>query len=290
MARFRPLSWLPPSAASFVYTVLLKPPLLRKLARRIICLLIPDEIPIHGATLVLNRTDAIVSGNLALGCYETYNLELFRSRLRPGMRVADVGANIGVYSAVAALVVGAEGRVLSVEPDAENCAFLRATRDRNQFSWMTVVQKAVGDRCGVGQLYLCDENKADHRIYDTASPRHSVRVDMVTLDALLDEQALERLDFLKIDTQGAEHRVLAGMTRLLRENRTLAMLMEFWPWGIRQAGGSPRELLDHLAGLGFSIQVVDGDRGSLSPVRDPASIVGLDLERQHLDLLLERRS
>ena len=96
------LSWMPPKLAAWIYTVLLKPAPIRALAQRVICRFIPEEMPVRGVSLVLNQDDAIVSGNLALGCYETYNLDIFESLLRPGMCVVDVGANIGLYSAVAA--------------------------------------------------------------------------------------------------------------------------------------------------------------------------------------------
>src|SRR5688572_27369199 len=84
------LWWMPPPLAGWIYTVLLKPAPVRALAQKLICRLIPDEIEISGVRLILNRDDAIVSGNLALGCYETYNLELFEKLLTPGMCVLDV--------------------------------------------------------------------------------------------------------------------------------------------------------------------------------------------------------
>ena len=79
------------------------------LAQKIICLFIPKEINIKGARISLNKSDAIVSGNLAMGCYETFNLDLFGAQLKPGMCVFDVGANIGLYSAIAAMKVGNTG-------------------------------------------------------------------------------------------------------------------------------------------------------------------------------------
>lgn len=109
--------WVPPSLAVFIYTVILKPRPLRNLAQKIVCKLIPETLSIKGVTLALNQQDAIVSGNLALGCYETGNLDLFESLLQPGNHVFDVGANIGLYSAVASRVVGPQGLVVAIEPD-----------------------------------------------------------------------------------------------------------------------------------------------------------------------------
>ncbi len=214
--------------------MLLKPAPIRALAQKLICLLIPDAIEIGGVTLVLNRDDAVVSGNLALGCYETYNLELFEKLLRPGMCVLDVGANIGVYSAIAARKVGLTGRVIAIEPDPTNCTFLKRTKERNKLANLTIINKAAGSTSGEAFLHLCKTNKADHRTYDSDKSRAKIRVEMATLDAVVAELQVLQIDLLKIDTQGFEPFVAQGMQELLERNRDISIL---WSSG---RGASPR--------------------------------------------------
>ncbi len=162
------LRWLNPSTSEFIYTVLLKPRWLRALAQYVIKKLIPSSMMIEGVRLVLNQEDAVLCGALALGCYERFELRVFKGILRPGMLILDVGANIGLFSAVAASVLGVTGRIIAVEPDARNCEFIRRTiqEKENSLTNLTVVQRAVSNMTGTGQLYLCPDNKADHRIYD----------------------------------------------------------------------------------------------------------------------------
>jgi len=136
---------------------------------------IPEQLEISGVNLTLNRDDAIVSGNLAPGCYETYNLTVFENMLRPGICVVDVGAKIGLYSAIAAKRVGSAGRVVAVEPDAANCPFIRLTRERNDLRNLIVVEKAAGAISGQALLHLCKTNKADHRTYSDGQ-RSTVRL------------------------------------------------------------------------------------------------------------------
>ena len=268
--------------------MILKPAPLRLLAQALICRLIPREIAIGGINLVLNQKDAIVSGNLALGCYETFNLEVFDELLGPGMCVLDVGANIGLYSAIAAARVGHLGRVVAVEPDSVNCSFLSKTKERNRLDNLTIVQKAAGSETATVRLHLCATNKADHRTYGGDSSRSSVAVEMTSLDALAADLNLPAIDVLKIDTQGYEFFIAHGMQTLLEQSPRVRIMMEFWPWGIERAGGSPSRLLEFFGDRGFKVAVLNDKKKRLEWLDSFESILGLKLERQHVDLFLTR--
>jgi FkbM family methyltransferase len=280
------LSWLPPSAATYIYTVLLKPPPLRRLAQRVVKRLIPPVMNFRGAPLALNQQDAIVSGSLALGFYETFVIDVIENLLRPGMTFLDVGANIGLYTALAARIVGPSGRVIAVEPSSSNCAVIKETVRLNAFSNVIIFEGAASDEAGRAALFQCDDNPADHRLHDRTGKRAKVEVETITLDALAAERGVGRADVIKIDTQGAEASVFAGMTALLAVNPAPVITLEFWPWGLSQAGSDPRALLDRIIAAGFSLYELDGDRRQIVHRNDLAALVGLDLERQHINLLL----
>ena len=281
------LRWLPPAWAAWIYTVILKPAPVRALAQKVICLFIPDQLRIGGVDLALNRDDAIVSGNLALGCYETYNLAVFENMLRPGFCVVDVGANIGLYSAIGAKRVGPSGRVVAVEPDATNCSFIRLTRERNHLDNLVVIEKAAGAVSGPALLHLCRTNKADHRSYGDGQ-RETVAIEMTTLDSLYSELQLPPVDILKVDTQGFELFVARGMEQMLETSPDVNVLIEFWPWGITKAGGSPKELLEFFTDRGFTIWEIDDYRKELRRLDTFDSILELTLERQHANLYMKR--
>jgi Methyltransferase FkbM domain len=73
------------------------------------------------------------------------------------------------------------------------------------------------------------------------------------------------LDLLKVDVQGFEIEVLLGAQETLRNNPGLTVVFEFWPYGLRQAGRHPQELLDLLQSAGFSISALghDGKPGTM---------------------------
>jgi FkbM family methyltransferase len=282
------LSWMPPSMATFIYTVCLKPKPLRAMAQWMVKRIIPSRLTVDGVALVMNRDDAVVCGALTLGCYENFPRQLFRRLLKPGMTVVDVGANIGLYTALAASTVGPAGRVIAVEPERRNADLIRETLALNHFTNVDVIQAAISDTTGAGQLFLNEENKADHRIFDRAASRAAVPVEFYRLDDLLTRMTVGRVDVIKVDIQGAEARALQGMRRTLTDNADIRVMIEYWPWGIAQAGGDPRSVLRLIRSLGLQVYEIDDSATRHRPESDDDRMAGLALERQHLNLLLQR--
>jgi FkbM family methyltransferase len=178
---------------------------------------------------------------------------IVRSMVRPGMTCVDVGANVGHYTRLLARLVGPEGRVLAFEPSHSNFALLAHRRLGPN---VETFQAAVGGSNGTTALHLSSTLNVDHRTYATDDVRATVQVPLVRLD---DALRGEPVDFVKMDVQGYELHVLRGMTGILGGRRPLSMILEFWPWGIRKAGGEPREPLDVLRSAGFSVQYVGGE-------------------------------
>ncbi len=189
-------------------------------------------------------------------CYKVLSDRQEREQIRKvvhaGMTVVDVGAGIGSYTRLLSRLVGFDGHVHAFEPSEQNFVLLeRGISGRKN---VTVLQAAVGERTGNTDLYLSDELNVDHRTYDTGEGRHRVRISLIRLDDYFAPGA--RVDFVKIDVQGSELSVLKGAERIIRENREIKLLVEFWPEGLAQAGVKPAEFLDYLASRGLSYRTV----------------------------------
>ncbi len=197
---------------------------------------------------------------------ERFEIECWRRLIRPGAIVADVGANLGLFTLLAARSAGPEGHVHSFEPDPDNASVLARNIEANGYRNVTVHRAAVADACGTIPLYVRAEHRGDHRIYRPPTregrERSAIEVPAVTLDSIFGEGPA--LAAVKLDIQGAEGRAIAGMTRTLESNPGLCLMFEFWPVGLRQCGTDPEGLLDGLRARGFSIQLVDNDRRRLS--------------------------
>lgn len=166
--------------------------------------------------------------------------------LQPGMTVVDVGAHVGYYSVLCAQRVGRAGRVIAFEPEAQNRRLLQANLLLNDCANVAVHASAIDAAAGSARLFLSDSNRGDHRLQAVAG-RRSVAVDTVSLDAALAGLAL---DFVKIDTQGAEPRVLHGMAGLIASQRErLGMMLEFAPGLLSRAGVATDSFAAQLAAL-----------------------------------------
>lgn len=217
--------------------------------------------------LCLHETDDIcVSRQIReQGIWEPYETALLVRYLRPGGVFLDIGANIGYYAVVASSLVGDQGRVVAYEPDRDNFHLLQENLAVNGITNVCSVQAAVADYNGSTDLYLCGHNKGDHQLYDNGNGRRHCAVEVVHGGEHVG-QITRRVDFVKIDTQGSEVVVIKGLYDILRDNSDhLAMVIELWPYGLRQAGSSGRELLDLLAPLDLSLFIIDHIGHSLWP-------------------------
>ncbi|HJQ83188.1 MAG TPA: FkbM family methyltransferase [Candidatus Binatia bacterium] len=171
--------------------------------------------------------------------------------VRPGDRVADIGANVGFYAEVLAQRVGPTGRVYAFEPEARNYA--RLIRRTRAYGQVHPVRAAVTAQAGRALLHLSPDLNVDHRTYAVDAERASIPVEAVSLDAFLAgrEQALE---FIKMDIQGAEYDALVGMADVVARSPRLHILMELWPFVQDRFGAGTAALLSLLGSWGFEVR------------------------------------
>ncbi len=203
-------------------------------------------VTVHGRRMVLDRLDSL---SIQSGAYEYFASQILLPRLvRRGQVAVDVGAHIGYYTIILADLVGPRGRVHAFEPDRANFALLRRNVALNHHRNVRLERAAVSERGGEVTLYLAHENLGDHRLFDYYHDRKGVRVKSLRLD---DRLSSERVDFVKMDIQGAEYVALQGMTELLRRTREVVLLTEFAPRLLAQFGVQPVSYLRRLADEGF---------------------------------------
>ncbi len=243
---------------------------------------------VNGHPMFLDARDSL---DLSLNqVYEPFETDLIQSRVKPGDTVLDVGANIGYYTLLFAKRVGPRGQVFAFEPEPDNFSLLEKNIRANDYRNVVAVNAALSDRAGKLNLHVCDENRGDHRIYLTDEKRLAVEVTALVADQYLDSLRAD-VQFVKIDVQGAEAKVLRGMQNLLRRSRACQVAMEFWPLGIDRAGDDVRQMLDLLAELGFSFQKIDERQARLEEI-GPAHLLRefTVAKGNQTNLLLTKRS
>jgi FkbM family methyltransferase len=272
------------TSAEFIYTVILKPAPLRRLANWVLRTSTPKMVNRHGANIVLNSSDPVVSGALTFRVYERAETEFFLSAFRPGMTLLDVGANIGYYTALALSIMKGNGRIIALEPDPENFSFLLKTVAANGGGNVECIQKAASDHAGSMTLFTNSNNRGDNRLYANQLATSTCEVEVTPIDALLGGMGVPSVDFIKIDVQGYEGHVLAGMRETIRNSPRLTLLSEFWPDGLRNAGTSPESYMSGLEACGLQLYELR-EKGQLEKVTDSSALISRYTGRQYTNIV-----
>lgn len=207
---------------------------------------------VFGLTFTLDLSDWI-QRQIYFGTFERQETKIVRKQLRPGMTFVDVGANVGYYTALAATLVGPSGRVVAFEPSPYAFRRLKQLIADNNLKHVTALNEGLSDVAGRLNLYL-GIGSCNHT--PTMVPHENssgVEVAVRTLDAVAEELGISQIDFMKIDVEGHELRVLAGARRLLTERRIKNLLCEFNEHWLLQAGSSP-EVLERLIASGGLVE------------------------------------
>src|SRR5437867_6572463 len=179
--------------------------------------------------------------------------QFLKRMLSEGAVAVDAGANIGIYSQFLSRCVGPTGVVHSFEPSSEN--FRRLQSAMRKLANVRLSQAAAGECSGRAQLYVSDNLNVDHRTYPTeGASRRAVPIDIVALDDYF--KPGQRVDLIKMDIQGYELHALRGTNRVLADNPTAKLFLEFWPYGLDQAGANWLELIDTLQTKNLSVSKI----------------------------------
>lgn len=204
--------------------------------------------------------------------FEAGPIDALRPFVKPGTTVVDVGANIGFFSRRFGRWVGAGGRVIAIEPEPVNFAgLIRAISRDGLGAVVEAVEGAAAESGGTLRLELNAAQPTDHKLGE-----RGIEVKAFTVDELLRQRGWPAVSLCKIDVQGAEERVLRGMTRTLTRFRP-ALFVEV-------GGGAQGEsLLTLLAELGYRPHLLE--RGGVSASLPPAQALALSRRAGYSDFL-----
>jgi FkbM family methyltransferase len=219
---------------------------------------------------------------LAMDAYEPETVRLFTGLIQPGMTVLDVGAHIGYFTLLAARGVGEMGRVYSFEPLPANNTLLRRNVTENSFSArVTIIDQAVTDRPDQLLLHDSGHDAGTATLFSQGGTTFNVRT--TSLDAWAAEQGWPRVDFIKMDIEGAEVAALNGMHELKRRNPRLELICEFNPTTLGYAALEPAALPQALLSCGFTEISIIGS--TLRPLSLPDEIPYVIREAHRWDLV-----
>ena len=187
------------------------------------------------------------------GIYGELDTEIVKNEIKPGDIVIDVGANIGYYTLIFAQLVGNTGKVIAFEPETKNFEILKKNIAINNLSNVILEKKIVSNAKGKTKLFLANSGIVGHHTNPTIHNTNYIEVDSITLDDYLHENNLsEKINFLKIDVEGAEIKVLDGAKTILK-NQDLKIFTEFNRKVIEKLDMDPKNFLSILTDNGFKL-------------------------------------
>lgn len=195
--------------------------------------------------------------------FETRELAFAERFLRPGMTVLDIGAHQGLYTLLASRCVGPSGRVFSFEPSPRERRALRLNLIINFCDNVAIQALALGIQETIAGLYVVDEYNTgcnSLRPPNVPEPTSTVAVRVGTLDNWLAEQEIDRVDFIKLDVEGAELSVLKGAREFLARTRAV-LLVEVAQIRTERWGYDAMEIVRFLENMGYAwFEILDGGR------------------------------
>lgn len=184
---------------------------------------------------------------------ERAHTRFFRNVLRPGQVVLDVGANMGYYTLLAAQGVGEEGEVHSFEPVERTFERLSYNVRLNGLRNVRLNRLVVSDSPGEMVVHVAPESNIgmSSLAVPACGSTRTEQVRALTVNDYCADHRIDRVDLLKIDTEGAELQVLRGASEVLRRNPSLRILAEVHGGNLARFGDSAEGIGSYLQEFGL---------------------------------------
>ena len=245
----------------------------QKGGRWIRSLLKSNFVEIEGHKMHLDPLDSLkLSINKS---YEEFETKLVKDIIKDGNIVVDIGANIGYFTLIFARLVGEKGKVFAFEPEPNNFNLLKKNIEINGYKNVNLINKAVSNKSGKIKLYIDNVNYGGHSLIAEIPNRQSIEIESIKLDDFF--SANKKIDFIKIDVEGAELEVLKGMSNLLNQKDDIKILLEFNPLMLKSFGVTTQEYVNLLIRFNFKIYELDKKTENLKQIKSQHDLTKIKL-------------
>ena len=264
-----------------------KNPVVKKILNNIEENLKSDFSEVQGSKMILDPGDSL---DLSInGVYGELDTKIIREEIKEGDVVIDVGANIGYYTLIFAQLVGKTGKVFAFEPEPKNFYILKKNIEINNYTNVVVEQKIVSDKCGKMKLFISDSDIVGHRIHKMGNLEKFIELESVTLDDYMKKLNLvSKVNFIKIDVEGAEPKVLEGSKKILENNNHLKIFTEFNRDVVEKYGEEPKKMIELLYRYNSKIYLPNYRQNKINLTHSNELLMSKEMLDENINLLCKK--
>jgi FkbM family methyltransferase len=200
--------------------------------------------------------------------FENQEIQVVENFLKKGDVFIDIGANGGFYTVIASKIVGESGHVYAFEPGTKELNLLRQNISANSITNVTIIEKAVSNKEGSSRFAISRDG-AMNSLLETDHPSQQVDewqdVEVTTLDSAVQDLNIKKINFIKIDVEGAEKFVFEGGKESIFSDANPVILFESCDLTSPSFGYSTEDLLKQMLDSGMFVYYI-GDKNKLIPI------------------------
>ena len=182
-------------------------------------------VNINGYKLAVIPGDLGISSELLMfKTHEPLTTKLLSKELKKGMICLDIGSNIGYYALLESKIVGADGKVIAIEPSPQNFQHLKKNLEIQNAKNVDAYNFAAGDKNGDVNFLVYRESNGSFTIPDgeeTDIPGDIIKVTAKTMDSFLEELNINHVDFVRMDVEGYESHIIQGMINIIKKSKPM---------------------------------------------------------------------
>lgn len=183
--------------------------------------------------------------------FESDLLSIYSQYIKPGMNIVDVGANIGLYTLIAANLNKDKGRIWAFEPARDIFKILKSNLKINNSRHVTAINIGIAEKSGILHLVLEEDRLDGYRYIERVKSQKKLSETCPTEVNSLDQyfaKKMQNIDYMKIDVEGGELNVLYGAKKIIKSSNIIIQL-ENSKEGLIRSGHTQDDLFDFLKKL-----------------------------------------
>jgi FkbM family methyltransferase len=204
-----------------------------------------------GDLLWLKSTSCIDESIIKTGIWEDSSTDIVNKLVKPNDYVIDIGANIGYFTVLFSKIVGENGKVYAFEPTNEYYNVLNSNLKANNISNCVPFQIGLSDKEEHLNIFLGQHSATIHEPIKNSTTKEET-INLTSLDKFVLENKIEKIDFIKIDVDGHEPKILEGATKTLERFKPI-ILLEVNHLNYFEAGYTASNFYNYLKQLDYFI-------------------------------------